>query len=73
MIKVHVHSNDPESVTRYANSIGTVSQVKMEDMDEQHREFSSTHKSDINDNSTPAVSPLCVVAVAFGQGLEDIF
>ena len=73
VVKVHVHSDDPEAVTRYANSIGTVSQLQMDNMDEQHREYSITHKSDTNEDSTPVVPPISIVAMAFGQGLEDVF
>ena len=67
MVKVHVHADDPGAIMSYAVSLGTLSQVKMDNMDEQHREYSVARRQD------GRVAPLAVVAVAWGQGLEAVF
>ncbi len=70
-LKVHVHAEDPGPVISFAVSIGTLSQVKIESMDEQHREF----YADRREQATPAVSdaPAAIVAVARGEGIEAVF
>ena len=37
LAKVHLHTNDPESIIEYAYGLGEVSRVKIDDMDEQHQ------------------------------------
>ncbi len=67
-LKVHVHVEDPGPVISFAVSLGTLSQVKIESMDEQHREFYA-------DRREPAASeaPAAIVAVARGEGIEAVF
>ena len=67
-LKVHVHAEDPGPVISFAVSLGTLSQVKIESMDEQHREFYA-------DRREPAASeaPAAIVAVARGEGIEAVF
>jgi DAK2 domain fusion protein YloV len=74
MVKVHVHVQDPGPVVSYAASLGTLSQVKMENMDDQHREYASERRR----ASGPSVvadsdSLVGVVAVAWGAGIESVF
>jgi DAK2 domain fusion protein YloV len=70
-LKVHVHVEDPGPVISFAVSLGTLSQVKIESMDEQHREF----YADRREQDAPAVSeaPAAIVAVARGDGIEAVF
>ena len=70
-LKVHVHAEDPGPVISFAVSLGTLSQVKIESMDEQHREFYAGRRS----QAAPAVSeaPAAIVAVARGEGIEAVF
>ena len=70
-LKVHVHAHDPGPIISFAVSLGTLSQVKIENMDEQHREFSAARRQD--SGSETATSAVAIVAVAWGQGLETIF
>ena len=68
-VRVHVHMEDPGAAISYGVSLGTVSSVKIENMDEQNVEWAAGH-------STPAPSvgaPLTVVAVAAGKGLARLF
>jgi DAK2 domain fusion protein YloV len=70
-LKVHVHAEDPGPVISFAVSLGTLSQVKIESMDEQHREFYADRRV----QAAPSVSkvPAAIVAVARGEGIEAVF
>ena len=68
-VRVHIHMEDPGVAISYGVSLGTVSAVKIENMDQQNVEWAAGH-------SAPAPSagaPLTVVAVAAGRGLADLF
>jgi DAK2 domain fusion protein YloV len=68
-VRIHVHMEDPGVAISYGVALGTVSKVKIENMDEQNVEWAAGH-------SAPAPSvgaPLTVVAVAAGRGLADLF
>ncbi|MDA0987826.1 MAG: DAK2 domain-containing protein [Chloroflexi bacterium] len=67
MVKVHVHTKDPGPVLSYAVTLGTLSQVSIVNMDEQHQEFVAARRRE------QKVQPVGVLAVASGQGLMDIF
>jgi hypothetical protein len=67
LVKVHAHTHDPGPILSLGVSAGTLSEVKIENIDEQHREFQAAHRQ----AGTPA--PLGVVAVAWGLGLEKLF
>ena len=69
-VRVHVHMEDPGAAISYGVALGSVSNVKIENMDEQNVEWAAGH------GSSPAPSigaPLTVVAVAAGQGLAALF
>ena len=74
MVKVHLHTEDPGPVLSHAVSLGTLSQIKIQNMDEQHREYADTRRQEaaapITDNVTTSIA---VVAVVLGGGLEDVF
>ena len=74
-LKVHVHAEDPGPVISFAVSLGTLSQVKIESMDEQHREFYSDRRDEPAADAAPTVSdaPAAIVAVARGEGIEAVF
>ena len=70
LVNVHVHAEDPGPVVSLGVSHGTLSQVKIENMDAQHGEFSEARRQE----TTPAVAlGVGVVAVAWGKGLEKLF
>jgi len=65
--RVHIHTYDPGSVIRYATSLGTMHQVSIRNMDEQHQDFLEMQKE-----RAPAVDMATVVVVS-GDGLSDVF
>ena len=66
-IRIHIHTLDPGTVIRYATSLGTVHQVSIRNMDEQHRDFLEMQKE-----KAPA-GDVATIAVASGDGLSDVF
>jgi DAK2 domain fusion protein YloV len=65
LVRVHVHTLDPGVALSYATSLGTLRQVKVQNMDEQHEEFVA-HKK-------PPQIGIATVAVVSGEGMEDVF
>jgi DAK2 domain fusion protein YloV len=66
-VRVHIHTYDPGKVIRYATSLGTMHQVSIRNMDEQHHDFLEMQKEKL-----PAVD-MAIVAVVVGNGLADVF
>jgi DAK2 domain fusion protein YloV len=67
LIKVHTHVLDPGPVVSLGTSLGTLDQVKIENMDTMHQEFMALHGYVQSSNA------VAVVAVASGDGLEQVF
>ena len=65
-IRVHLHTSDPGAALSYATSLGTLHQVKIENMQEQHRDFIASRPQ------LPATS-ISTVAVAAGKGITRAF
>lgn len=66
-IRVHVHTLDPGGIIHLATSLGTVHQVSIQNMDEQHEGFVEMQKERM------VVADIVVVAVVSGDGLADVF
>ena len=66
-VRVHVHTLDPGNVVRYATSLGTMHQVSIRNMDEQHQDFLEMQKDRV-----PEVD-IATIAVVAGDGLADVF
>ena len=64
LVKVHVHAYDPGPVISYGATLGTLAQVSIVNMDEQHQEFQELHRG-----AAPATG---VVAVALGDGMVEV-
>jgi DAK2 domain fusion protein YloV len=68
-VRVHLHTEDPGMAISYGVALGTVSSVKIENMDEQNVEWAAGHSGP----APSAGAPLTVVAVAAGRGLAALF
>ncbi len=66
-VRIHIHTYDPGAVIRYATSLGTVHQVSIRNMDEQHGDFLEMQKGKM------PTSDIAVIAVVSGDGLSDVF
>lgn len=65
--RIHIHTLDPGRVIHYATSLGTVHQISIRNMDEQHQDYLEMQKA-----RTPAVD-IATIAVVAGDGLADVF
>lgn len=66
-IRIHIHTVDPGNVVRYAIRLGTIHQVSMRNMDEQHDDWLEMQKEKV-----PAADT-AIIAVVAGDGLADVF
>ena len=66
-IRVHIHTENPGNVVRYATTLGTMHMVSIRNMDEQHQDFLEMQK-----DRAPAVD-IATVAVVAGDGLSEVF
>lgn len=67
LVKVHVHTHDPGAPLSYAAALGTISDVVVEDLNRQARDFLA---------ASPVASPpatVGIVVVSPGPGFEAIF
>jgi DAK2 domain fusion protein YloV len=66
-VRVHIHTYDPGGIIRYATSLGTLHQLQVQNMDDQHVGFIEMQKDRL-----PS-SEMSVVAVAIGDGMREVF
>ncbi|MCX7912546.1 MAG: DAK2 domain-containing protein, partial [Dehalococcoidales bacterium] len=66
-VRIHIHTLRPGSVLNFATSLGTLHQISIRNMDEQHQDFLEMQKERIVTTDT------AVVAVASGEGLTEVF
>jgi len=66
-VRIHIHTLDPGTVARYATSLGTMHQVSIRNMDEQHQDYLEMQKE-----RAPAVD-VAIIAVVSGDGLSEVF
>ena len=74
MLKIHAHVHDPGPIISLAVTMGTLNQIKIENMDQQHDEYSVARSMDekkIEDSDVTI--PVAVVAIVNGDGLEKVF
>ena len=67
LVQVHAHTLDPGPILSLGAALGTLGQVKVENIDEQHVEFQAAHRGERKKLA------LAIVAVAWGDGLEELF
>ncbi len=67
LVKVHVHSNEPNKAIGYALELGEIYNIKIENMREQNREIKK--KASVQEPT----KEIGMVAVAPGDGLSAIF
>ncbi|MGN0788090.1 MAG: DAK2 domain-containing protein [Candidatus Onthoplasma sp.] len=66
LVKVHVHTNEPNRALGYALQLGELNGVKIENMLEQNRQFRKKQQKE------PA-KEFGMIAVAAGEGLANVF
>ncbi len=68
-VRVHIHTLKPDSVIRYATSLGTIHQVSIRNMDEQHEAYLEMQRERLPDMAID----IGTVAVVPGDGLAEVF
>ena len=67
VVRIHIHTLNPGAIVRLATKLGTMHQVSIRNMDEQHQDFLEMQKDRL------PTTEAAVIAVAAGDGLNDIF
>ena len=65
LVRVHVHSREPQALVSHAGMLGRVSRVKIEDMSAQHIRLRET--------GSGAGMKTALLALSHGKGFDDIF
>ncbi len=65
--RIHIHTLEPGDVIAYATGLGTLHQVSIRNMDEQHQDYLEMQR-----DRGPTVDT-AIVAVIVGDGLADVF
>jgi hypothetical protein len=66
-VRVHIHSYDPGSILAYATSLGTLHQIQIQNMDDQHVGFKEMRRQ----KALP--TDIAVISVAFGEGMIKVY
>jgi uncharacterized protein len=66
-VRIHIHTLTPGNIISIATKLGTLHQVSIRNMDEQHQDFLEMQKEKMPTTDT------AVIAVASGDGLNDVF
>ncbi|UCG55300.1 MAG: DAK2 domain-containing protein [Dehalococcoidia bacterium] len=65
--KVHMHTNHPGEAVEFAIFQGSIHDIKIQNMDDQHEEFVQIRRTPM------PLGNVAVIAVAAGPGLEKVF
>ena len=73
LIKVHLHTPDPGAALSYAGEHGALTQIKIDNMDEQRAAFEASQPGASAGPAIDMSAPVAVLAVAAGDGFARIF
>lgn len=71
-VKIHIHTNNPGIILQKCIVFGTLHNIKVDNMREQHADLLSLSENDKPAAAVPAAG-IAVIAVAAGGGLTEIF
>ncbi len=66
-IRIHIHTYEPGKILNYVGSLGTMHEISIRNMDEQHQDFLEMQRE-----KAPAVD-IAIIAVVSGGGLTEVF
>ena len=67
MVHIHIHTFEPGKVIQYATSLGVLHEIKIQNMDDQHKGFVEMTKAQL------PPTDIATVAVVSGDGLGKVF
>lgn len=73
VIKIHVHTNDPGIALQKALGLGELSNIKIDNMREQHSHITFEHNKDDKSDIQKERKENGFVAISIGSGLSKIF
>lgn len=68
LVKIHVHTDEPDPVIAFAGTLGEIIDRGVQDMDAQEMEFSGAHRTGVRPTGN-----VSLIAVAAGEGLAALF
>jgi len=71
LVRIHVHTDDPGAALSHGTSVGSLVQVKVDNIRRQAEHFVEMHE----ERQTPRTAPgaVCTVAVVAGEGMAEVF
>ena len=66
-VRIHIHALDPGKILQYIGPLGTMHEINIRNMDEQHQDYLEMQK-----DKELAVD-MAIVAVVSGDGFADVF
>lgn len=73
IVKVHVHTEKPGEVMNYGQKFGTLINIKVDNMREQHAALDHSHETTHEAPAEKEVKETAVIAVAAGEGIIELF
>ncbi|MGQ9631418.1 MAG: DAK2 domain-containing protein [bacterium] len=66
-VRVHIHTLDPGAVLHYAVSLGTLHQIRIQNMDDQYMDFMEMQKG------RASTADIAIIPVVVGDGFMKVF
>ncbi|MDX8365024.1 DAK2 domain-containing protein [Cytobacillus sp. IB215665] len=73
VVKVHIHTEEPGEVLSYGKRYGSLINMKIENMREQHSNIVNTTEEIIQPREVAQQKPYGIISVAMGSGIADLF
>ncbi|WP_060787832.1 DAK2 domain-containing protein [Geobacillus zalihae] len=73
LVKVHIHSETPGEVLTYGQRYGSLINIKIENMREQHANIVGKEAKTLTAVAKEEAKPYGIVAVAMGAGVAELF
>ncbi len=67
LVHIHVHTFDPGKVVRYASRLGILHEIKIQNMDDQHKDYVEMVKAQA------PMAEIATITVVSGEGLAQVF
>ena len=72
-MRVHIHTDDPGAALTVGTSVGTLAQVKVDNIRRQAERFVEMHEERSHRQLLPGPPSMGTVAVVAGEGMRTVF
>jgi len=73
LVRVHIHTMHPSQVLEYAGRLGTLSDVTVENLQEQQQEYRRVIQAARPPIAPEAITDIATIVVALGEGFKRVF